>query len=442
MNFEGANVVVIGTKRSGLAAVKLLQQAGAHVRALSDQPLNDEESATFRSLNVEVGFQEREKWAIPTDIVVISPAVPVDLPLLSAGRGKGIPVIGEVELASYFLKGPVIGITGTNGKTTTTALTGHLLEQCKIPCQVGGNIGTAVASLVNESREGQWNVLELSSFQLETIYHFHVAAAACLNVTPDHLDRHHSFNKYVAAKARLFETQREGSTAVLNYDDKICRTYPCHTKGEVFWFSSTQRVPVGIWLDGEYLVWHGQPFLRRTQLKIRGLHNVENVMAACLLANIAGAEVPDIARAVETFPGVEHRLEFVRSLHGVEYYNDSKATNVDSTQKAIDAFKEHLWIILGGKDKDSDYRPLRETLAQKAKAVLLIGAAAPIIRNHLDGALPLVDAGTLKEAVQLAHQRAEAGDVVLLAPACASFDQFENYEHRGQVFKQLVKDLS
>jgi UDP-N-acetylmuramoylalanine--D-glutamate ligase len=442
MNFEGANVAVIGTKRSGLAAVKLLQQAGAHVRALSDQPLNHEESAIFHDLKVEVGFQEKEKWGTPTDVVVISPAVPADLPLLSAARGKGIPVIGEVELASYFLKGPVIGITGTNGKTTTTALTGHLLDQCKIPCQVGGNIGTAVASLVNESRDGQWNVLELSSFQLETIYHFHAQAAACLNVTPDHLDRHRNFEKYAAVKARLFETQREGSAAVLNYDDKTCRAYSRQTKGEVFWFSSTQRVPVGIWLDGEYLVWQSRPFLRRTQIKIRGLHNLENVMAACLLANIAGAEVPDIARAVETFPGVEHRLEFVRSLHGVDYFNDSKATNVDSTRKAIDAFKGHLWIILGGKDKDSDYRPLREALGQKAKAALLIGAAAPIIRNHLEGAVTLVDAGTLKDAIRLANQGAEAGDVVLLAPACASFDQFENYEHRGQVFKRLVNDLS
>jgi UDP-N-acetylmuramoylalanine--D-glutamate ligase len=442
MNFKGANVVVIGTKRSGLAAVKLLLRAGAHVRALSDQPLTAEEASIFHELQVEVGFQDEEHWGKPTDIVVVSPAVPADLPMLSTVRSNGIPVIGEVELASYFLRGPVIGITGTNGKTTTTALTGHLLKECNVSCQVGGNIGTAVTAMVEDSAEGKWNVLELSSFQLETIYHFRAQAAACLNVTPDHLDRHHTFENYAAAKARLFETQTDGAAAVLNYDDETCRGFARHTKGEVFWFSSSQKVPAGIWLDGEYLIWHDQPFLRRTQIKLRGIHNVENVMAACLLARMAGAEMTDIAQAVETFPGVEHRIEFVRSVHGVEYYNDSKATNVDSTQKAIDAFHGYLWVILGGKDKNSDYRTLRESLIKKAKGVLLIGAAAPIIREHLEGTVPLIDTGTLNNAVQFAHQKAEAGDIVLLAPACASFDQFENYEHRGRVFKELVKDLS
>ncbi len=441
MNFEGAHVAVIGTKRSGVAAAKLLLEKGAHVRAITDQPLTAEEATTFQHLNVQVDRQDRETWSAPTEVVVISPAVPTDLPLLNAARGKGLPVIGEVELASYFLKGPVIGITGTNGKTTTTALTGHLLQECKIPCQVGGNIGTAVTSLVDDSRDEQWNVLELSSFQLETIYHFRAQAAACLNVTPDHLDRHHSFEKYAEVKARLFETQAKGSAAILNYEDEICRGFSRKTQAEVFWFSTAQKVPAGMWLSGEYVIWQDKQFLRRTQIKLRGLHNVENVMAACLLAIMAGAAAPDIANAVETFPGVEHRIEFVRSLRGVDYYNDSKATNVDSTQKAIDAFKGHLWVILGGKDKDSDYRPLRDSLAKKANGVLLIGAAAPIIRNHLEGAVPLVDAGTLKEAVHFVHQNAEAGDIVLLAPACASFDQFESYEHRGRAFKHLVNDL-
>ncbi len=442
MKFKGANAVVIGTKRSALAAAKLLVGQGAHVRAISDQPLTEEEANAFRQLNVPVDRQDLETWAAPTDIVVLSPGVPADLPLLDAARAKGLPVIGEVELASYFLKGPVIGITGTNGKTTTTALTGHVLTQCGIPCQVGGNIGTAVTSMTADSREGQWNVLELSSFQLETIHRFRAQAAACLNVTPDHLDRHHTFEKYVAAKARLFETQTEGAAAVLNYDDETCRGFAGRTPAEVYWFSSSQRVPAGIWLDGEDLIWRNRPFLSRARIKLRGLHNVENVMAACLLAGIAGAAAADIAAAVETFPGVEHRIEFVRDLGGVEYYNDSKATNVDSTQKAIDAFKGRLWIILGGKDKGSDYRPLRTPLAEKAKAVLLIGAAAPIIRDHLEGAVPLVEAGTLKEAVRFANGKAEPGDIILLAPACASFDQFENYEHRGRVFKQLVNDLA
>jgi UDP-N-acetylmuramoylalanine--D-glutamate ligase len=346
-----------------------------------------------------------------------------------------------VELASSYLKGPVIGITGSNGKTTTTALTGHILRECGIDCQVGGNIGTAVTSLVESSGENRWNVLELSSFQLETIYRFRAQISACLNITPDHLDRHHTFDAYMQAKARLFETQQTGDSAILNFDDESCRALAGRTKAEVFWFSSSQKPPSGIWLDRSDILLNGKPFIRRSQIRLRGMHNVENAMAAGLMAYLAGAPLTGIGEAVSTFPGVEHRLEFVRTLNGVEYYNDSKATYVDATLKAIDAFPGHLWIILGGKDKGSDYRPLRGPLHRKAKAALLIGKAAEKIGGELDGAVPLAACGTLAEAVSRARGRAESGDVVLLAPACASFDQFENFEHRGRVFKQLVAEL-
>ncbi|MGA7415422.1 MAG: UDP-N-acetylmuramoyl-L-alanine--D-glutamate ligase, partial [Bryobacteraceae bacterium] len=251
----------------------------------------------------------------------------------------------------------------------------------------------------------------------------------------------HHFERYTGAKARLFETQRDGDMAVLNYEDAICRGFAAMTKAEVFWFSSAQQLSSGVWLQRDRLMLNDRQLMPRSNIRMRGMHNVENVMAAALIAHLAGAASDQIAGAVETFPGVEHRIELVRKLDGVEYYNDSKATNVDSTQKAIDAFDGGLWIILGGKDKGSDYRPLGKSLARKAKAGLLIGAAAPIIESHLNGVLPLANCGTLSAAVDYARKHASAGDTVLLAPACASFDQFENFEHRGRVFKQLVAEL-
>ncbi|HSU60104.1 MAG TPA: UDP-N-acetylmuramoyl-L-alanine--D-glutamate ligase [Bryobacteraceae bacterium] len=451
MQLTGKHVLVIGTKRSGLAAVELLCKNGAQVRAMDAQPPTPEEQARFASLGVAIVGQIPENIADQgrePDVIVLSPAVPCDLPMLQDARERGVRVIGEVELASYLLKGPVIGITGSNGKTTTTALTGHLLQQCGIPCQVGGNIGTAVASIVDASADVQWNVLELSSFQLETICRFRASIGACLNVTPDHLDRHKTFENYASIKARLFETQQEDDCAVLNYDDATCRGYAGSTKGQVYWFSTSQAVPRGVSLQGDDLCFEGQPFMSRSQIRLRGLHNVENVLAATLIAHLAGAKLADLGRAVESFPGVEHRIEFVRELNGVEYFNDSKATNVDAALKAIDAFPRNLWIILGGKDKGSDYTPLRAPLHERAKAALLIGAegdypyaAAPLIRNALTGFVPLIGCGTLDRAVQYVHDHAQAGDTVLLAPACASFDQFQNYEERGRTFKHLVAEL-
>lgn len=447
MQLRGKQVVVIGTKRSGLAAIELLQKHGAQVRAMDSGVLTPEEQQRFSDLHVPVLPQEPEYLA--GDLIVLSPAVPYDLPMLVSARESGVPVIGEVELSSCFLQGPTIGITGSNGKTTTTALTGHLLKECGIPCQVGGNIGVAVAGLVGSSAAQQWNVLELSSFQLESIANFQAKIAACLNVTPDHLDRHHTFDNYVDAKARLFETQGPNDYAVLNLEDATCRSFAARTKAQVHWFSTSHPTPRGVWMKDEQLFWDKSPLLHRKDIKLRGLHNVENVMAASLMALLAGATGEQIASAVASFPGVEHRIEFVRNLDGVDYFNDSKATNVDASLKAIDAFNNGLWIILGGKDKGSDYTPLREPLEQRAKAALLIGApppypyaAAPLIRKALGNSLPVIDCGTLDNAIQYARTHAQPGDTVLLAPACASFDQFQNFEERGKVFKQIVKELS
>ena len=452
LDLRNESVLVVGTKRSGLGSIALLKEEGARVRAMDAQALSAEEQASFDKINVPVVAQLEENIASGGDdpkLIVLSPAVPFDLPMFVAARERGIRVIGEVELASYFLQGPVIGITGSNGKTTTTALVGHLFQACGVASQVGGNIGTAVTSLVDSSGPGQWNVLELSSFQLESIDHFRARIGVCLNVTPDHLDRHHTFEEYARAKARLFETQREEDFAILNFDDSTCRIYAQRTKAPVFWFSLRQRVPRGLWLQHDDEIWFDdQPFLLRSLIKLRGTHNVENVMAASLVAHLAGAKADRIAAAIHTFPGVEHRIEFVRELDGVEYFNDSKATNVDATLKAIEAFPGRLWIILGGKDKGSDYHPLRTPLHEKGKGALLIGAeppypyaAAPLIQKALEGAVPIANCGNLEIAVKHARANAEPGDVVLLAPACASFDQFRSFEHRGQRFKQLVQEL-
>jgi UDP-N-acetylmuramoylalanine--D-glutamate ligase len=435
-DLHGKTVLVVGMAKSGQAAVELLLRHGANVRAADERPLEDQR---LRAMGVPLLPQTAEAFT-GVDLIVLSPGVPVDIPPVAEARSRGVPIVGELELASYFLKGPVIGITGANGKTTTTAMTGHILGVAGVPYQVGGNIGTPPASMIDTSRDDQWNVLELSSFQLETIEQFRAKIAAALNVTPDHLDRHHTFENYANAKARLFETQTASGFAVLNADDATCVAYASRTAGEAWWFSSTHPVERGAWLENDTVMLDGSILVNRNNIPLRGIHNVENTMAAAISSLLAGAARDGIAEGIRTFPGVEHRLEFVREIGGVRYYNDSKATNVDATEKAIDAFPGGLWIILGGKDKNSDYGVLRDKLRRKARQVLLIGAAAGRIAEQLNG-VPLAHSGTLDKAVETAARNASPGDIVLLAPACASFDQFDNFEHRGRVFKEAVRAL-
>jgi UDP-N-acetylmuramoylalanine--D-glutamate ligase len=434
MKLDGTRVVVVGMARSGVAALRLLQQKGALVRAVDEKPMGEVLGVTVEP-QTEAAFRD-------ADLVVISPGVPADLDLLEKARERGVAVIGELELAAPFLKGGNIGVTGTNGKTTTTALVGHILKESGIACQVGGNIGTPPAAMVETSRDGQWNVLELSSFQLETIRTFHAPIAACLNITQNHLDRHHTFENYVHAKARLFEMQEHNDAAILNADDPVTVEFAAHTPATTSWFSGLRAVS-GAWLEGDVIKLQGEALLDVRDLRLRGRHNYENVMAASLIADRAGAQLPQIAKAAVSFAPVEHRLELVREIGGVAYYNDSKATSVDATLKAIDAFSGGLWIILGGKDKNSDYTVLRDPLRAKARAALLIGAAAGKIAGQLgNDAAPVLQCGTLAQAIEEAHRSAKPGDTVLLAPACASFDQFASFEHRGRVFKELVNALA
>jgi UDP-N-acetylmuramoylalanine--D-glutamate ligase len=442
MDYKGTRALVVGLKKSGMASAELLQRLGADVRATDLKDLDQLPGAPEFISRLGIPFQKQTPEVFRNcDVIVLSPDVPADLPALLDARDRGVRVIGEVELAAPFLKGKTIGITGSNGKTTTTSLIGHILQEGGVPAQVGGNIGTAVSAMVETSRAGQWNVLELSSFQLETISEFRAHIGLALNVTQNHLDRHHTFENYAAAKGRLFENMTGEDYAVLNAEDPVCAGYADRTAARVEWFSGKNKVSTGASLCADKLILDGKLLMTASEIPIRGRHNVENVLAASVAAARAGVERIAIAAAVRTFQAVEHRLEFVRKLGGIEFYNDSKATSVDATLKAIDAFPRGLWVILGGKDKGLDYTALREPLAARAHAALLVGAAASKIASQLDGALPLVDSKTIDAAVAYGYAHGHAGDTVLLAPACASFDQFDSYEHRGRFFKQVVQQL-
>jgi len=442
MELSGIHALVVGMKKSGMASAEFLARRGARVRATDLKPLDQLPEARELLERLDIPFAQQTPEVFDgCDLIVLSPDVPADLPPLAEARRRGVRVVGEVELAAPFLEGRNIGITGSNGKTTTTSLIGHILGDAGLAVQVGGNIGTPVTAMIESSRADGWNVLELSSFQLETIAEFRAQIALALNVTQNHLDRHHTFENYATAKGRLFGTQQSGDFAVLNADDPVCVSYAKLTAGTPQWFSGSRKVSPGASLCGDKLILDGRLLMEAGEIPIRGRHNAENVLAASIAAARAGVSREAIAAAVRTFRAVEHRLEFVRRLDGIDFYNDSKATSVDATLKAVDAFPGGLWLILGGKDKGLDYAALRGPLSAKARAVLLIGAAAGKIADQLQGAVPLVDARTLDAAIAHAYGHAAEGDTVLLAPACASFDQFRSFEHRGEVFKQLVNQL-
>jgi UDP-N-acetylmuramoylalanine--D-glutamate ligase len=381
------------------------------------------------------------------DLIVVSPGVPMSTPVLTQVRAMGAHIIGELELGVEFLQGQVVGITGSNGKTTTTTLLGEILKAAGKPTLVGGNIGLPVTALVDESTPESWSVIEVSSFQLETVETFRPRIAVVLNITPDHLDRHGSFATYAATKARITEFQTAEDFLVLNGEDKQTQMVAAKTKAQIYWFSGRRPIKQGAFVHGESIFFvpregaKAEPVMPVAEISLAGAHNVENVLAAVCVARLAGAESETIRGAVRAFKAVEHRLEFVREVAGVRYYNDSKATNVDATMKAMEAFAGGIHLILGGKDKDSDYRVMAALVRERVKTVITIGSAAEKIARQLDGVVKIEAAETLARAVAFAHETAVAGDTVLLAPACSSFDQFENYEQRGRVFKELVAAL-
>ncbi|MFZ0522684.1 MAG: UDP-N-acetylmuramoyl-L-alanine--D-glutamate ligase [Candidatus Acidiferrales bacterium] len=443
-DLEGKRVLVVGLARTGLVTALFSAGYGATVTATDERPETEiaETAEKLRAAGVklELGGHVDASF-LEQDLIVVSPGVPANLPALAAARKKNIPVWSEIELAWRFLRGKLVAITGSNGKTTTTALVAHILQTADIPTLVGGNIGTPLLALVERSTDPAVTVAEVSSFQLETIESFRPEIGVLLNLTPDHLDRHGTFEEYARAKMRMFENQLERDIAVLNADDpEVTKRMPA--KPHIFWFSRQKRVANGAFLRENEIIFRNEGsetvLARRDQIPLRGEHNVENVLAACAAAYLAGATPAAIANGVKSFRGVEHRLEFVAEIAGVQFYNDSKATNVDAAVKAVQAFPGPLLVILGGKDKGSPYTPLRDLLQARARVALVIGEAAEKIAADLQGAVEIERAGTLERAVEMAMGRAQPGDTVLLAPACSSFDQFENYEQRGRVFKELV----
>jgi UDP-N-acetylmuramoylalanine--D-glutamate ligase len=447
IDLKGKRLLVVGLARTGVAVSLFARINGAIVTATDEKPESAlaETPAKLRTAGVALELNGHiPETFLRQDLIVVSPGVPSNLPELEAARAAKIPVWSEIELAWRLLKGKLIAITGSNGKTTTTSLIGHIFKTAGVPTLIGGNIGVPLISLADYSTDASVTIAEVSSFQLEMIVAFRPDIGVLLNLSPDHLDRHASFAAYVAAKMRLFENQRGGDLAVLNADDpEVSRRTPQHQR--VFWFSRQKRLVAGAFLRDDKIVFRidgsETVLARRDEITLLGDHNIENVLAACATAYVAGVAPAAIAAGVRTFAGVEHRLEFVAEAGSVRFYNDSKATNVDAALKAIESFSEPLIVILGGTDKGSPYMPLREPLRRRARLAILIGAAAEKIAADLGDAVPMMRAGTLDNAVQIAIERARPGDTVLLAPACSSFDQFDNYEHRGRVFKELVAQL-
>ena len=450
-NTSWQRVAVYGLGISGRAAAELLLSHGVRVVGYDDRPREDlDVEALERSVDVELrlggetgGSMESEVEGL--DAVVLSPGVSQDRPLLVAARGKDLPIIAEVELAFHFLDGEVVGITGSNGKSTTTALAGAMLEAAGRQVEVCGNIGEALSSRIAGDPDRVF-VVELSSFQLESVDRFHPHSAALLNISADHLDRHGDLEGYRSAKTRIFARQTASDLAVLNASDRRVAATPVASRRR--FFSSETGVSDGCYLAGDTVVEVAPDggkteLFRRSAVPLPGPHNLENAMAAALLARAHGARPEDVEAGMKDFRGLPHRLERVTERHGVAWYDDSKGTNLAATERSLEGFDDGtVHIILGGRNKGGDFSRLKPLLARKAKRVYLIGEATPIFAEALAPDIAFESLGTLDRAVERAADTAGAGDVVLLSPACSSFDQFDNFAQRGRVFQRLVRTLS
>jgi len=445
---QNKKVSVIGAARSGVAVAVLLKSQGANVfvsdTASADKLQSSLPQIQSEKIEYEVGTHSNRVYEC--DVMVISPCVPSDAPVILEAQKRKIKIVSELEVGSWFCRAPMVAITGSNGKTTTTTLTGRILSDAAKKHAVAGNIGTAFSSVVLELAETDVAVLEVSSFQLDHIDRFRPKISVLLNITPDHMDRYdHSMEKYAASKASVFKNQLADDVLIYNKDDawtsKIVLQAHCRTIG----FSIQQKLNEGAFIEDGKLVTAldgiRTEIIDINQIFIKGMHNLYNSMAAVLVGQLLGVDAAFIQSTLKTFEGVEHRLEFVRRLNNVSYYNDSKATNVDSVWFALQSFKEPIVLFLGGRDKGNDYSRLRDLVRRQVKAIVAIGESANLVEQSFKGATVITKASSMEEAVAIARFLAQPGDVVLLSPACASFDWFKNYEHRGEVFKQLVNKL-
>jgi len=447
MDYSGKKAIVCGMAKSGISAAELLNKIGADV-TLQDlkkrEELGNVEYLEKEGIKLYLG-KNPDEIIESFDLCVMSPGVPCDLPFLTKAHDKGIPVISEVELAFTLTKCPVAAITGTNGKTTTTTLAGELIKSKYKNAAVVGNIGVPYSSKVMKLTENDYVVAEISSFQMETADTFHPHISAVLNITPDHLNRHKTLENYISMKERVFAKQSEKDFCILNYCDETTRKMAEKTKAQVFFFSSAGKLEKGIWLDGHdiFIKWgkYDEKLISTDELKLLGTHNFENVMAAAAVALCAGVEPKDMITVLKAFAGVEHRIEFVKTVDGVDYYNDSKGTNTDAAIRGILAMVKPCVLIGGGYDKGSEYDDWVEKFDGRVKMLVLIGVTAKKIALCCDkhGFKNYCFADTFEQAVNICRKTAEKGDCVLLSPACASWDMFKSYEQRGDIFKELIR---
>jgi UDP-N-acetylmuramoylalanine--D-glutamate ligase len=438
----GKKVGVLGRAKSGIAAANLAKALGADVLVSEAAAKAKCGKAASLRKDIRTEFGGHSAQLLDSDIIIKSPGVHQDIDILKKARKKKIPVWSEIELAARLSEPErTVAITGTNGKTTTTALTGEIFKAAGRRTVVAGNIGAPLASAVENIEGTTTVVLEVSSYQLEDSPSFHPEISAILNITPDHLEHHHTMRNYISAKTKIFANQTKKDYCVLNYDDPVLRRLAKQCPATVLFFSRKKVLKTGVYFDGQNVIARikGKKTVLSGALKIPGLHNRENALAAVAMALAADVEPSVIEKVLAHFPGVEHRIEYVATLRGAEYYNDSKGTNVDSTRVALESFDRPIWLILGGRDKGAPYAPLKKLIKERVRGILLIGEAAAIIRKELKSIATFYDCGTLRQAVKTALHHGRPGDVVLLSPACASFDQFKDYEDRGRKFKQIVK---
>lgn len=458
MELEGKKTLVLGAGKSGIGSAKFLATRGATVALHDKKPVDEwsEEARSLKELGIGLIDGMLPSWLLDQiELVVISPGVPLtSIPARYVDRAAqhdgDREVIGEVELAYRFMKGRIVGITGSNGKTTTTTLIGQMLKDAGLKTQVGGNIGTTLISLSETADDDTWTVVELSSFQLETIVDFRPNVAVALNVTPNHMDRYDLFTDYAAAKHRLFMNQTADDVAILNADDEITASWATGLKAHVSLFSTARELEDGLFMRGRDLICKAQGsekvLTTRDEMNLRGIHNVQNVLASFAAGLACGADPDSMRETVRNFKAVEHRLEYVSSVEGVKFYNDSKATSVDATLKALEALagdeEGQIVLILGGRGKNAPYAPLTGLVKTRVRALVLIGEDAGNIESQLKDHAEIIRAGDMKDAVEKSFAAAvkggEKNDVVLLAPACASFDMFRSFEQRGEVFKSEV----
>jgi UDP-N-acetylmuramoylalanine--D-glutamate ligase len=448
MDVRGAIVTVIGAARSGIAVAKLLKSRGADVFVSDQSPASSLAAASEEFRAAGIGFEAggHTDRVYDCTLMVISPGVPSDAPVVKIARVRGIRIVSELEIGSWFCAAPIVAITGSNGKTTTTTLIGRILGDAAKKHVVAGNIGTAFSGVVLDLAVESPAVLEVSSFQLDHIESFRPSVSVLLNITEDHMDRYdHSMEQYAASKARIFMNQLSADALIYDADDEWTMRVVPAARCRIIGFSIKNVLDEGAFVEKGMLVTrlHGirQEIIPTDRIGIKGMHNLYNAMAAALACLLLGVDAAAIRKSLEEFAGVEHRLEFVRERNGVRYVNDSKATNVDSVWYALQAFTQPIVLLLGGRDKGNEYSRLTELIRDHVRTVVAIGESADKVEKAFAAVRPVLRAASMEEAVATATAQAQSGDVVLLSPACASFDWFTNYEHRGRVFKELVQNL-